>query len=401
MNLRFHESSLSLAANRIIGMADLDELERAAVAAQEWEGVASLTLDSLRARMKSARKFKELTDRVIDAARLSLADPRYNKAQRLLEAVHKSIGLVHHRLETLWPAAIGSKGNRSAGEGNTGHGGELVLNVTERPFGAHVQRGTTRVAEVFPGFPAQHLGVQPGCEITAIAGRSVMAGDWMEAFQKAPLPFEMRLRCKRLDRERATGDTKSDPHRFRVMVLKKPFGMNINVRTAPRVVEVLPGFPAEASGVKRGFVLTEVDDGPVDAINWFKAFEETPLPFTLTFDTTVLWNQEELSSPGSTANHSYLSLERELPPHPDTEYTDFQCEVVALPFGMELRTPSDKNWPSVYQVLPRGLAEQQGVRKGDVLVAVAGVPVDSTTWFAVFQQAAPPFGLHFRRPFKL
>merc|ERR1712151_962210 len=49
--------------------------------------------------------------------------------------------------------------------------------------------------------------------------------------------------------------------------------------------------------------------------------------------------------------------------------------------------------------LVKGLpAEKLGVRVGDVLVEVQGVPVDSSSWFRLFSQATPPFGLKFRRP---
>merc|ERR1740129_1886822 len=71
------------------------------------------------------------------------------------------------------------------------------------------------------------------------------------------------------------------------MVAKQPFGMNVQVHVLPRVTEVLPGYPAEAAGVRRGFVLTEVNDKKVGAQDWFEAYQRARLPFTLTFDTEV------------------------------------------------------------------------------------------------------------------
>jgi len=63
--------------------------------------------------------------------------------------------------------------------------------------------------------------------------------------------------------------------------------MNVQVNVVPRVVEVLPGYPAEAAGIRRGFVLTEINDEPVDAKNWFEQFQDEEMPFTLTFDTKM------------------------------------------------------------------------------------------------------------------
>merc|ERR1740116_777199 len=63
--------------------------------------------------------------------------------------------------------------------------------------------------------------------------------------------------------------------------------MNIQVNTVPRVTEVLPGYPAEAAGIRRGFVLIEVADRPVSSDTWFKEYQSQKLPFALTFDTQV------------------------------------------------------------------------------------------------------------------
>merc|ERR1712227_1099449 len=97
-----------------------------------------------------------------------------------------------------------------------------------------------------------------------------------------------------------------DPHHFRVMVLKKPFGMNVQTHVLPRVVEVLPGFPAEAVGVRVGFVLTEVNEQAVTGKNFTNAFERCPLPCSLTFDTDVPVHEGNpfIQPDRSASNHS-------------------------------------------------------------------------------------------------
>mmetsp|Transcript_61762 Transcript_61762/g.199106 ORF Transcript_61762/g.199106 Transcript_61762/m.199106 type:complete len:436 (+) Transcript_61762:83-1390(+) len=396
MHLNVQETLKSFARDVFLKASDLDSLEREVVEAQGW-ATRSLTLEVLPERRQATQRLREFSDLVLEGARLSLTDDRYAPARQRLEQLSEALQLAQDRLEGLLPVAVGhmAAANWSAEIGD----GDFVVQVKEKPFGAHILRGSTRVAEVFPGFPAHRLGVQPGCELVRIAGETVWAGNWMEVFQRAKLPFEMRLDCSIVPATNTSQALPSqDPERFRVMVVKKPFGMNIQVHVAPRVVEVLPGYPAEAAGVREGFVLTEVNDKPVTAIDWFEAFQLTPLPFTMTFDTTVPVHE---GNPFMlNVSVGYESLEKKLPPLGDTDYTDFKCEVPALPFGMQVRAPLD-GWPRVVRVLPERPAEAQGVHVGDVLVEVSGLPVNSTTWFAIFQQSAPPFGLKFRRPYQM
>lgn len=402
--LQLHQAARGALRDPFLKPAELERLQREVMGAEAWAAAAPLTGESLRRRQEGARALGRASGGVLEAARLGLADARYARARALLEAVRGATELARGRLEALLPAAAGTEPAAAAGGAPAGAAGELAVRVAERPFGAHVRRGSTEVSEVFPGFPAHRSGVRAGCEILRIAGRPVDAGTWMEAFQKAQLPFEIRLRCrppggKGKGKGAGRGPVDQDPHRFRVMVVKKPFGMNIQVHVAPRVVEVLPGFPAEAAGVREGFVLKEIGDVPVDAVTWFEAFQNMPLPFTLTFDTTVPLHPGNPFFARNDSKH-FVYLEKRLPPLPDTQYTDFHCEVSALPFGMQIRAPLDGR-PRVARVLPGRPAEGQGVHEGDVLVELAGRPVNSSTWFAAFQQAAPPFGLRFRRPFAM
>ena len=51
------------------------------------------------------------------------------------------------------------------------------------------------------------------------------------------------------------------------------------------VLEVLPGHPAAMAGVCEGYVLVEINDQAVVGETWFEVFENTELPFSLTFLT--------------------------------------------------------------------------------------------------------------------
>jgi len=336
---------------------------------------------------------------------------------------------------------------------------QLSITVSERPFGMHIRAGTTQVEDVFPGFPAKAAGVRKGCQVNEVAGQKVSSGTWLDAFQKSVLPFELKLTCG--------GDLEShghgllahqDSHLLRVMVAKKPYGMNIQVNKVPRVVEVLPGFPAEAAGIRRGHVLVRVNDKPVNASNWFEEYQASQIPFTMTLDTAVplqadnpFFKAPRRDEGSKHKSHSgkhaedereeddkkksaetkegdeelpaingmeglegfnltdvtddvFMSTEDSLSetyereePVPTTGYTDFRCSVEALPFGMRVHSPPGVR-PKVTGVIDGGPADRAGVQNGDVLIEVAGRPVTSGTWFAAMQQAVTPYGLLFRRP---
>jgi predicted metalloprotease with PDZ domain len=261
----------------------------------------------------------------------------------------------------------------------------------------HVRLGSAIVDGVFPGFPAMKLGIHKGCQILTIEGKEVSQGTWLEAFQKAALPFNLGLNCPPPSKE-AGGVGSGDEHNYRTLVKKRPFGMNVQVNVLPRVIEVLPGSPAEAAGVKRGFVLTAVNEKAVNASNWFDVWQNAPTPCTLTFDTNVPLHKDnpffsESPSAGAPTQAPEVADEKDV----GVGFSDVRIKVNKLPFGMHvLSIPGGR--PKVTHAVPGLPAAAQGVREGDILVEVAGLPVDASTWFAAFQQAVPPFGLRLRRP---
>jgi len=285
--------------------------------------------------------------------------------------------------------------------------GDLEVTVRERPFGMNVQKGGFTVKEVFPGMPAQKLGVRKGCELRQIAGKNISQGTWMQVFQKMKLPFQLKLFCRKSDKKKDQEPLPQDEHNFKVVVKKRPFGMNVQSHVVPRVAEVLPGYPAEGAGVKKGWVLTAINDQTVNADNWLDIWHHAPVGTVLTFDTNMPLHE----------GNPYLSDEadEELEDKEDDHhrpalddaasdvkegYTDFRCAVQKLPFGFSIAAPKGKR-PTVNKVLAGSPAAAAGVKVGDVLIEIAGLPVDASSWFRSFQQAVAPFGLHFRRPAEL
>merc|ERR1712228_324007 len=119
-------------------------------------------------------------------------------------------------------------------------------------------------------------------------------------------------------------------------MFKKPFGMNIQVFKLPRVVEVLPGYPAEKAGVKKGYVLIEVNDKPVDAQTFSNAIDACKPPCLLAFDTDVPLHG---GNPffGDFANTSLNQQMLDI--HNPEHYKEVKFEVTALPFGAHIRAP--------------------------------------------------------------
>jgi len=291
-----------------------------------------------------------------------------------------------------------------------GPAGNITVTVSEKPFGMKVRPGDAVVDEVFPGFPAKKLGIRKGCQITEVAKHRVVPGTWYSIFQNVELPFDLSLSCPEKMKQVALP---KEVHDYRVLVTERPFGMNIQVNQIPRVVEVLHGSPAEKSGVKRGFVLKAVDSRPVDGKNWFDVWQKAPAPCVLTFDTQVElrqdnpWLQETeggvIRSRNKDISKAIANNGPQIQDAKNSEldvgagYSDVRVKVLKLPFGMHVRSLPGKR-PTVTDVVSGLPASQAGIKAGDVLVEVAGLPVDSSTWFAAFQQATPPFGTRLRRP---
>eukprot|EP00928_Gymnodinium_smaydae_P011438 TRINITY_DN14221_c0_g1_i1.p1 TRINITY_DN14221_c0_g1~~TRINITY_DN14221_c0_g1_i1.p1 ORF type:complete len:387 (-),score=91.33 TRINITY_DN14221_c0_g1_i1:195-1355(-) len=273
--------------------------------------------------------------------------------------------------------------------------GFLNISVAEKPFGMHVRRGSLVVEEVFPGFPAQKLGVHRGCEVRELAGAQVTQGTWLDLFQNTQVPFELKLYCPP-SASSGEGPLTADKKRYRVMVVKKPFGMNVQVNVVPRVVDVLPGYPAEKAGVRRGYVLTAVNDVAVNASTWYTAWQQAQVPCTLTFDTTVPVRKNNpffstSQAPARSEGKAGAALPALEKPGRWVDVT-----VQSLPFGMHVNAKPGSR-PEVQGLVAGMPAAKAGVQEGDILVEVAGRQVDAATWFAAFEEAVPPFGLHFWR----
>ena len=65
---------------------------------------------------------------------------------------------------------------------------------------------------------------------------------------------------------------------YRVMVVKRPFGMAVQNHGLPRVVDVQPWSAAAETAVRCGLVVTAINDLAVDFSTWLKAFTMAEIP---------------------------------------------------------------------------------------------------------------------------
>lgn len=393
--------------DRFIGNLELLKLEGDAKEADGWADASRLTAQTLPKRREDIGRLGGARLKVLEQIRSGVGDGHYIRAAAAVDLLRKAATEQDKSIDALLLYAAGGidtgGGDTAPGPSNSSSAdGDFVIKVEERPFGMHLHPGSTEIGEIFPGFPAHRLGLKEGCKVLEIAGKEALAGTWIRAFQSLPLPFDLRLNCQKKEQvvsEAASGATlkTQDPAEYRVMVTKKPFGMNVQVNVLPRVVEVLPGYPAEAAGVRTGFVLTKVADKPVDATTWFTAMQASAVPFVLTFDTTVpLHVGNPFIAEANNGGAAKMNQQWTGDPYPDSEYEDFRCEVDQLPFGMGMSAPI--GGPLTVEHVVKGRpADKKGVHEGDILLEVAGRPVNSTTWFAAMQESTPPFGLRLRR----
>jgi len=417
----FAEAMRPVHQDLFVTTRELDALERRVAEASGWSVGKSLTLGKLREHRQSLQGLRHASLSVLSQSATGLASKNCAGARQLLRLLQKATALSFDQLDHVLPSASGW--TRELANWSASNSSEMVVTFKERPFGMHVMSGTAYVTRVFTGFPAHHFGVHAGCEILEVAGERVSPGLLIEALQQAPLPLPVKLNCSQHadDSKHHHCVVSADPRRYRVAVSADVFGMNIQAYRLPRVVEVLPGFPAEACGVRKGFVLTEVNDEAVDVSTWFEAVQKAQKPYTLTFDTQIPlhagnpfmnytdvedWNlfDDNRTDDGYDDDGEGLEeleaqeeSENSIPPPFREGHASFECEVTELPFGMLLRAPRH-SWPVVDSVANGSQASLKGVLRGDVLVRIAGLPVDSSSWFAAFSESQPPFGLTFRRP---
>lgn len=370
--------------DRFLHVSDVSQLEKEAAT------LSIVRASNLQTYQEIVHQLSIARSNVIDQLALGMSASEHVHILQVLQLLKRSATLQKGHLDALAPYAhsAGSNGSLSLGAslgiGMTGEDSFLV-EVTERPFGMHVDGEELFVEEVFPGFPAHRLGIHPGCRLLEIAGSPVSLDTWTEVFQHAVLPTTMRLTCGvssvRAFQAEAAAEMNTTHHS---MVMELPFGMIIQVDVVPRVVEVTPGYPAERVGVRVGFVLAKINDTAVYGKEWLALYRRQKPPFSLTFDISEPPIDESLDE--SLAEEDVWS----------DSYEDFACDVLAAPFGVSFHTPPGGR-PMVKVLLPFSLAAEAGVQMGDVLVEVDGSHVSAMNWFAAVQQAVPPYALRFRR----
>ena len=142
------------------------------------------------------------------------------------------------------------------------------------------------VGTVVAGSPAARAGIQPGDRFVSINERAVATWD---EFQIEVLPAanrELRVVLDREGQQRQVVVTPDSVGRYEMGEL------GVEPVHRPQVLRVVPGYPAEAAGLRRGDVILAVGDehglSQPEVIKRIQASENKPLTLTIERDTQQL-----------------------------------------------------------------------------------------------------------------
>mmetsp|Transcript_24644 Transcript_24644/g.62849 ORF Transcript_24644/g.62849 Transcript_24644/m.62849 type:complete len:1286 (+) Transcript_24644:2087-5944(+) len=282
-----------------------------------------------------------------------------------------------------------------------GADGVTRMQVNKLPFGMNVENTPKStqgvVTKVLPGFPAELAGVEAGMQLVEVNGQAVTAQTWYAVFASAVPPFSIGFKTGARADISNIGVGELDPELkdpefsklANFIVEKKPFGMEVQTRAGkPKVVRVIPEFPAAKLGIKRGDIVVEVGGIAVTSETWVEMWHQAVPPFGLKL--RVASTKEESESDGPAEGAAAFT-------GPLGPAENFKVETT--PFGMQINPGTAK----VAAVQPGRPAASQGVRQGCELVSVKGEQVNAGTWLGKFQSAAAslPFEIGLRCPTKV
>jgi C-terminal processing protease CtpA/Prc len=374
------------------------------VAAKKVQALRGLDASTAQSHEDALMDLCNALFQVIRETQLAIAPLKKNSVRKGLATLELGVAALEQSLTTyVRPAAAARSGvDESDVAVSASFEGRQVVVVAQKPFGMHIKIGTTEIVEVWPDYPAAKVGVRAGCELVEIDGTPCDSSSWLQMFQVSVPPFKITVECDKAEDVDSLVAFRKSLHsdarlqRFEALCTEKPFGMNVQVTEEhpyPRVTEVLSGFPAEREGVQKNFILTHIAGSPVDKSNWFSIFQNTDPPFALRFNTSLA-STGTLEDDILKANLSEaltLSLREFVAKHGENSVSTHAIMVEEKPFGMQVE--SDSGYPRVAEIVWGLPAATSGVKVGDVLVEVAGAPVNAADWFGAFQTAVPPFGI--------
>jgi serine protease Do len=150
------------------------------------------------------------------------------------------------------------------------------------------------------------------------------------------------------------------------------------------VLEVTPGSPAEKAGIKKGDVITKVNEtkiespeGLFETIHSFKAGDKVKVSFTRNGkEQTVTATLDKTENNRSDFNYNYNF---KMPPMPDMDGMDMGPWGPHQPkLGIKAQDAEDGKGVNILEVEDSSAAAKAGLKKGDIILQFDGADVNST-----------------------
>ena len=205
----------------------------------------------------------------------------------------------------------------------------------------------------------------------------------------SPSPFRINpWDDDRMERDRANKDEMERRVQKSIQIRMNSAFLGVSSRKAEKggatVLEVTVGSPAEKAGIKKGDIITRVNDAKIespeglfDTIHNFKPGDKVKIVFTRNGkEQSVMATLEKSEFKQKDFNYNYNF---KMPPMPELYGMDMDSWGHKQPkLGIKAQDAEDGKGVNVLEVEDSSAAFKSGLKKGDVIVQFDGIEVNST-----------------------
>jgi serine protease Do len=205
----------------------------------------------------------------------------------------------------------------------------------------------------------------------------------------SPSPFRINPWDEdRMERDQRSKDEMSRRVQKSIQIRMNSAFLGVSSRKAEKggatVLEVTAGSPAEKAGIKKGDIITRVNDAKIespeglfDTIHNFKPGDKVKIVFTRNGkEQSVMATLEKSEFKQKDFNYNYNF---KMPPMPELYGMDMDSWGHKQPkLGIKAQDAEDGKGVNVLEVEDSSAAFKSGLKKGDVIVQFDGIEVNST-----------------------
>jgi serine protease Do len=205
----------------------------------------------------------------------------------------------------------------------------------------------------------------------------------------SPSPFRVNpWDDDRMERDRANRDEMARRVQKSIQIRMNSAFLGVSSRKAEKggatVLEVTAGSPAEKAGIKKGDIITKVNDAKIespeglfDTIHNFKPGDKVKIVFTRNGkEQSVMATLEKSEFKQKDFNYNYNF---KMPPMPELYGMDMDSWGHKQPkLGIKAQDAEDGKGVNVLEVEDSSAAFKSGLKKGDIIIQFDGIDVNST-----------------------